>query len=529
MANQIAAIKRHRTARIAKVLTRSLYLHRRGKKAEVYNLVCDEFVRFGGVYVKFLQGVLLRSQALKHWHSPEKLNIFENLHSEPLDIANILQTELPAEKVAQIASIQPQPFAAGSFGQVYFGQLASGQHVVIKVLRPMVRDLLRYDLKLLSMFSKNFLRKMHKGNVDMNLSEAVKEFQISTLRETDYVAEAAFAAELYNAYKDHPTFIIPQTFTELCTKNIIVQEYIDGISVASIVKLHEQGVDPKEYVAEMLGSDLDTQLITLGYESLMGAFDLQRIQGDPHPGNIRLMRHNKVGLIDFGISAASPVNKAAFFGLLQEWHRLFGDGRNISNLFEQFMRFFVSDLYRALKRLSAFSRSESVNGNNFTGEVGKVAQETFQQLTGERNIDPLLADGRVLQLVNQMVNKDNRFGLVIKLESSEILRAATTYITLVESLGRRGIVLPKVFEKVVTDVSAKYPELHHTQDDGMSVADALQTVSNWLERVAERDPSLFMQLTRRIKLRTSKPQTATEATNAGATIQDVTIDEEAKT
>ncbi|MES2970735.1 MAG: AarF/ABC1/UbiB kinase family protein [Patescibacteria group bacterium] len=528
MSKQIAAIKRNRTARIAKLLTRSLYLHRRGKKAEVYTLVCDEFVRFGGVYVKFLQGVLLRSQALKHWSSPDKLNIFENLHSEPLDIVKILQTEIPADKLTQIANIQPQPFAAGSFGQVYYGQLATGQQIIIKVLRPMVRDLLRYDLRLLSMFSKKFLRKMHKGNVDMNLNEAVKEFQISTLRETDYIAEAEFAAELHAAYKNHSTFIIPETFTELCTKNIIVQEYVDGISVASIVKLHEQGVDPKEYVAEQLGSDLDTQLITLGYESLMGAFDLRRIQGDPHPGNIRLMKDNKVGIIDFGISAASPVNKAAFFGLLQEWHRLFGDGRNISNLFEQFMRFFVSDLYRALKRLSSFSPSTTAEGNNFTGEVGKVAQETFSQLTGVRDIDPLLADGRVLQLVNQMVNKDNRFGLVIKLESSEILRAATTYITLVESLGRRGVVLPKVFEQVVNNVSAKYPELQHTQDDGMSVSHALQTVSNWLERVAERDPALFMQLTRRIKLRKARPQPAAESPGNGAIIEDIKVEEEVK-
>jgi hypothetical protein len=521
MASQIAAIKRHRTARVAKILTRSLYLHRRGKKAEIYNLVCDEFVRFGGVYVKFLQGVLLRSQALKHWHSPDKLNIFENLHSEPLDIIKILQSELPADKLARIASVQPQPFAAGSFGQVYYGQLVTGQQIVIKVLRPMVRDLLSYDLRLLSMFSKKFLRKLHKGNVDMNIDEAVKEFRVSTLRETDYVAEAEFAAELHTAYKDHPTFIIPETFIDLCTPNIIVQEYIDGISAASLVKLHEQGVDPKEYIAEQLGSDLDAQLITLGYESLMGAFDLRRIQGDPHPGNIRLMRDNKVGLIDFGIQAASPTNKAAFFGLLEEWHRLFEDGRNISNLFEQFMRFFVSDLYRALKRLSSVASSTTAEGNNFTGEVGKVAQETFSQLTGMRDIDPMLADGRVLQLVNQMVNKDNRFGLVIKLESSEILRAATTYITLVESLGRRGVVLPKVFGQVVKNVSAKYPELHHTQDDGMSISAALQTVSNWLERVAERDPALFMQLTRRIKLRGNSPQPAAQAAGVSELIEDV--------
>ena len=48
-------------------------------------------------------------------------------------------------------------------------------------------------------------------------------------------------------------------------------------------------------------SDLTAQLRMLGYESIVAAFTLPRVQGDPHPGNIRIMTKNRVGLIDFGI------------------------------------------------------------------------------------------------------------------------------------------------------------------------------------------------------------------------------------
>src|SRR5690554_5103129 len=132
----IASIKRTRTKRLAGLVTKAYFLYRRKQEEQMYNVICEEFMSLGGVYVKFLQGVLLRSQIMRKWHNPEKLKIFENLDHEPINIASLLQGELPKDKLQRIALIQPEPFAAGSFGQVYFGQLDNGQTIIIKVLRP---------------------------------------------------------------------------------------------------------------------------------------------------------------------------------------------------------------------------------------------------------------------------------------------------------------------------------------------------------------------------------------------------------
>jgi hypothetical protein len=141
-----------------------------------------------------------------------------------------------------------------------------------------------------------------------------------------------------------------------------------------------------------------------------------------------------------------------------------------------------------------------MEGDDYTKAVGQIAEETFKQAVGIQDIRPMIEDGRIIQVLNQMINKNNRFGFVMKLDSSEILRAAQTYITLVDTLGRRSVVLPRVFREVCERVEREHPELLQQDDESVSVSQALEIVSKWLERVAMRDPKLFSQLMKRVKL-----------------------------
>jgi len=505
----IAAIKRYRTRRLASMATSCYYLHKRGRDEEMATLLCDGFVALGGVYIKFLQGILLRSKFLAKWQSPDRLKIFENLESEHLDVVEVLRHELKPELLARITMVQPEPFAAGSFGQVYYGQLSNGQPIIIKVLRPGVRELLRYDLRLLSTFSKRFFAKLYR-NMNLQLDDALKEFRDATLKETDYRQEAQFAHEMYVAYKDHKKFLVPQTYLDLCTDDIIVQDYVPGVSVAQIIKLKEQGYDPSDYVFDTLGSNLDNQLSTLGYESIVGVFHLDRIQGDPHPGNVRLLSEDRVGLIDFGISAKAPNEKAAFFGMMEAYDSLFKGSQTAMVMFEQAIRFFVSDLYRALKKMAKVYGKDQ--GKDYMSEVSAVAAQAFAEVSGTDIIEGnFVEDGSALQAINGIVNKGNRFGLVMRLESSELLRAIQTYTSLVSSLGRYQAVMPTLMDKVVTDVKRLYPQKLVDTDDTISIGDAIETIMNWLERVAERDPALFRQLMDKIKFNASMPNVKSAA------------------
>lgn len=529
----IAALKRQRTKQLAALGGRVYMLRKRGREQEMYDAVCDEFVKLGGVYIKFLQGVLLNTSVMRRWHNPAKLRIFENLDTEPMDIVQILQTELRPEQLQQIALIQPEPFAAGSFGQVYLAQHQNGKRIIVKVLRPMIRELLKYDLRLLGIFSKRFAAKEY-SNFTVKMSEAIKEFRAATLSETDYVTEAQFAHDLYEAYQYNPQIIIPETYLDLCTPHLIVQDYLEGISGVELLRVKETGGDVVQYVREKLGSDLDTQLTTFGIEALSAAFALPRVQGDPHPGNLRFLSDNKVGMIDFGISAPAPRNRPAFFGLIKEWSKMYDDTGTVGHLFEQFMRYFVNDLYRALKKLStllpqnvvvsaAHSQvSEHVvqpvreKGPDFVHDVGRIVQNIFDSSTG-RDVKSIMKDGRMMQAFGQIVNKDNRLGLVLNFESSEILRAAQTYLSFLDATGRRAELMPRILAEAVARVEAEHPDIVNGGEEQPSMSQAIGIVNRWLERIAVRDPALFRQLFNRINARDIKalseePQPPTQAT-----------------
>lgn len=509
----IAALKRERTRRLARIGARAYYLRRRGREQEMYDFLCSEFLDLGGVYVKFMQGVLFNTPVMKRWQSPARLKLFENLDTQPIDVVALLRHELPAERLQDIALVQPEPFAAGSFGQVYLAQHANGQKVVIKILRPMVRDLLRYDLRLLGMFGKRFAAQEY-SNFNVKIDTAIKEFRVATLNETDYVTEARFAAELYETYKGHPFIVIPRTYLELCTPHIIVQEFVEGVSGAELLKQQAAGADPAAYIHEQLGSDLDTQLMEAGVESIVSVFNLPRIPGDPHPGNIRFMTGNRIGLIDFGISAPVPRNRAAFYGLLLEWSKVYKENAGVVDLFSQFMRYFVNDLYRALKKLSTFTAGMqnlpglgSFSGGKAPGsngdlvrEIGRIVQDAFDSATGASDFRALIADGQMLHAFGQVANKDNRLGLVIRLESSEVLRAAQTYIALLNSLNRNSL-YPRILARATEIIARDHTGIIHDTEDSLTTTQAISIINRWLERVAMKDPLLFRQLLQRISPR----------------------------
>lgn len=494
---QIKELKRYRRKTLTALVKNAYLLYRKKQLAEMNNLICDEFTKLGGVYVKFMQGVLLKSSLMRDWQSSDRLKIFENLESEPLDIQAVLRRELNPNQLAYIANISPTPFAAGSFGQVYYATLSDGTPIIVKLLRPMVRETLAYDLKLLGIFSRAFASKLSR-NVDLDVLTAIDEFKRATMRETDYVEEARFGNELWEAYKGNEQFIIPKTYLELCTPNLIVQEYIGGISAAQLLRLKEQGVDPAGYVKQHLGSDLEQQLKMVGIEYVRGIFLLPRVQGDPHPGNVKLLENNKVALIDFGISAKSPREKAAFYGVMREYQRMLSGDIDIPMMLGQFLRFFVSDLYKAMKKITSLL-PENDKTNDLTRQMGLIAETNFKKEMGDEDVETALKSGSIVGTINGVINSGNRFGIVVKLEDSEMLRAAQSYMTLVSSFDLKGSVLPEAFKEGLDYVAQQRPDYTQEGEISMSANRAMEIISRWLERVANRDPMLFKTFVTKIK------------------------------
>src|SRR5262249_3485536 len=151
----------------------------------------------------------------------------------------------PAEKLSLIKTIESQPFATGSFGQVYRAWLWDDHPVIIKVLRPSVVKYLNYDLRLIGLLS--WLYSLVDRQKMLNFRDIYKDFKRTSLNETNYYREAVVARDYFEDYKNHPSLVIPETFLELSSHNVLTQSYIEGVSLTDLLSYQADGGDARAY------------------------------------------------------------------------------------------------------------------------------------------------------------------------------------------------------------------------------------------------------------------------------------------
>ncbi|MCM8809954.1 MAG: AarF/UbiB family protein, partial [Candidatus Omnitrophica bacterium] len=88
--------------------------------------------------------------------------------------------------------------------------------------------------------------------------------------------------------KNFEKLFIPEVYREISTDKILVTEYIDGIKINK-VEQWSKFVNKEEILKN--GADIILKQI----------FDIGFFHGDPHPGNILIMKNGKIALIDFGL------------------------------------------------------------------------------------------------------------------------------------------------------------------------------------------------------------------------------------
>ncbi len=496
-------LKIKRLTIISHLLFQAYYLYYRGHKDKMYNLIGDELFKLGGVYVKFLQGVILQSWMMQRWRSENKLNIFEKIESQPLNVEEIIKSNL-GQKRQRLTNIESEPFAVGSFGHVYKAKLDKDKNVIIKILSPEIRETLKFDLRLLKFFWYFHLRSV-KFNKSLNVKLIFEDFKNQTIKEIDYVAEAEFAEDQFLTYKNHPLLVIPKTHIDMSTKEIIVQEYIDGIPITQLLRLKDKNpeVDIPAYVKKELKSNLIEQLQVLGFELVWGMFHYNQIMGDPHPGNVILLKNNKIALIDFGIAAASSKDPVAYLRLIKAYHALTRGKLDPQDIFSASLRFFGRDLYLALAKISPFTTNtgQQIDLNK---ELSKIVCRMFEETFSMEDLKTMTESPKALVMFDRIANKNNRFGFKLKIQDTEMLRTFITWNSLLDLLNLYAKVMKPVYTQVIAKVEQTYPDLKSLNDPVISHNQALYIISNWLERMAVSDPGLFKNLMSKMYLKSNK-------------------------
>ena len=232
------------------------------------------------------------------------------------DMRKVMEEEFdePVEEVFE--SLEEEPIAAASIGQVYRARLHDGRDVAVKVQYPGVAGAVRADMQNLGLI----LRLMKRVAPGIDVQALAEEVRLRIYEELDYELEAQNQRALARIFRRHPFIVVPDVHTGLSHERVVVTEFVEG------AKFEELKTYPQE--------DRD-RLGEIIFRFFMGClYRHRKFSGDPHPGNFMLMEDGKVAFLDFGLfkrMEREPValelacQRAAVEGDKEELHRLLGE------------------------------------------------------------------------------------------------------------------------------------------------------------------------------------------------------------
>ncbi|MGK2946062.1 MAG: ubiquinone biosynthesis regulatory protein kinase UbiB [Candidatus Malihini olakiniferum] len=166
------------------------------------------------------------------------------------------------------------PLASASIAQVHTARLkASGQEVVIKVIRPDILPMIKADIRLMNRFA-GWLPILVQDGHRLRPREVVREYEKTLLDELDLLREAANTIQLRRNFDGSKMLYIPKIYSDYCSESMLVMERIYGIPISDVEALKVNGTN-MPLLAERGVQVFFTQVFRDSF-----------FHADMHPGNI---------------------------------------------------------------------------------------------------------------------------------------------------------------------------------------------------------------------------------------------------
>lgn len=448
---------------------------------------CQEL---GGVYIKFLQILAVHNSTKYMVQGLGSEMAFEQVPYEHIDV----EAEI-GPLASNLYELERQPFAAGSYGQVYRARLRDdGTQVIVKILRPSVRRTLRTDLRILRIIAAAIGPFTRTSMLDVR--RMMREFARATWAETNYIQEAHNGELLRSYFAKRDTLIIPKSYTGLSSRTVLVQDYVGGVSIVSMAAKQQEGYRIDELVRSAVGSDVWKQLCLLGVEMLRSSVYADYVMVDPHPGNVRLLPGDRVALIDFGLVSPAPTNRSGFANIIHEFRKLFEDRFSPSDFTIAMLAFFDAELHDALEIIS-----RDTNGDY--EETVRIFIDSF--LTSPTKVSRMqqyISDRQLLQMFDSVLNQGNKLAIHITEQNALLQRSMTMFLSVVRGISDAHV--ERVYDDLVSycltavddEIQATGVSESHTHRV-MTEERALEVASDWLSLIAERDKRLYSYIINR--------------------------------
>jgi predicted unusual protein kinase regulating ubiquinone biosynthesis (AarF/ABC1/UbiB family) len=198
-------------------------------------------------------------------------------------LEKLMRRELGGPLGRAFSDFDERAFAAASIGQVHRATTVDGDDVVVKVQYPGVAEAVETDLRnagMLLPLVKRLAPSLDAKGLAAEMRERIAE-------ELDYELEAQNQRRVGRLTRGHPFVLVPRVHLELCTRRILVSDYVEGERFEDVRRGPEA---TRDRYGEIV------------FRFFFGLLYRDRIAlGDPHPGNYLLCPDGRVGFVDFGL------------------------------------------------------------------------------------------------------------------------------------------------------------------------------------------------------------------------------------
>jgi ubiquinone biosynthesis protein len=267
------------------------FQRRRGAaRGERLRLALEEL---GPIFVKFGQALSTRRDLLPTDIADELAKLQDKVPPFPGEAARASLQHSYGRPLGELfTEFSTEPLAAASIAQVHVARRLDGREVVVKVLRPGMREQIGRDLAVMAAMAALAERWWPEAR-RLKPIEVVREYRQTILDELDLTREAANASQLRRNFSGSQLLYVPEVHWDLCRGDVMVMERIHGVPIGDLAMLRERGTDFRR-LAENGVEIFFTQVFRHNF-----------FHADMHPGNIFVILDDpkapRYAAVDFGI------------------------------------------------------------------------------------------------------------------------------------------------------------------------------------------------------------------------------------
>ncbi len=244
----------------------------------------------GTTFIKLGQMLSTRPDLVGLELAEQLSHLQSNTPADPPETSRrVIEEELGKPPEAIFASFDPQPFASASIAQVHAARLHSGEHVVVKVQKADITSRIEADISILMALAE--LAEKYSAEVRPYQPVAVvRQFHQTLLRELDFNRERRNLEEFAKNFASDHTVKFPRPYALTSHRRVLTMERLNGIPGTNPARLRESGVDLGDFARR--GASMFIAMI----------FRDSFYHADPHPGNLMLLEHGVIGVLDCGMA-----------------------------------------------------------------------------------------------------------------------------------------------------------------------------------------------------------------------------------